>query len=66
MLEWTAAGKGPASGALSITQMLRANGLYDRNTHIGKLVKALEEARAKGWAVVDIKTDWARIFAFQR
>jgi hypothetical protein len=26
---------------------------------------ALDEARAKHWTVVDMKTDWARIFAFE-
>jgi hypothetical protein len=29
----------------------------------GKLVAALEEAPKRGWIVVDIKNDWAEIFA---
>jgi hypothetical protein len=35
---------------------------YDRDSQIGKLDKALDEATAKGWTVVDMKKDWARIF----
>jgi hypothetical protein len=35
---------------------------YDRTSHIGKLDSALEEARAKGWAVVDMKRDWNNVF----
>jgi hypothetical protein len=37
---------------------------YDRQSHIGKLDKALDEARAKSWTVVDMKKDWKRIYAF--
>ena len=35
---------------------------YDRNSDIGKLDKALDEALAKGWTVVDLKSDWKSIF----
>ena len=38
---------------------------YDRTSHIGKLDKALDEANAKGWTVVDMKRDWKRIFPFE-
>lgn len=30
---------------------------YDRDSHIGKLDKALDEAKARGWTVVDMKAD---------
>jgi hypothetical protein len=29
----------------------------------GKLVKALTDAPARGWIVVDMKSDWAEVFA---
>lgn len=32
----------------------------------GKLVEALAEAAARGWTVVDMKSDWNRVFAFER
>ncbi|MFT3685317.1 MAG: HAD family hydrolase [Phycisphaerales bacterium] len=35
---------------------------YDRTSHIGKLDKALDEAAARGWTVVDMKTEWNTVF----
>ena len=35
---------------------------YDRKSHIGTLDKALDEAQAKGWTVVDMKKDWKVVF----
>jgi hypothetical protein len=35
---------------------------YDRDSHIGKLDKGLDEAAARGWTVMDMKTDWGTIF----
>jgi hypothetical protein len=37
---------------------------YDRKPPIGQLDKALDEATAKGWRVVDMKSDWKTIFPF--
>jgi hypothetical protein len=39
---------------------------YDRNSHIGRLDKALDEAKAKDWTVVDMKRDWNRVFPFEK
>jgi hypothetical protein len=36
--------------------------MHDRNSDVGKLDKALDEATAKGWTVVDMKNDWKTIF----
>ena len=38
---------------------------YDRPSHIGQLDKALDEAKAKNWAIVDMKADWKKVFAFE-
>jgi len=38
---------------------------YDRDTHFGRLDRALDAAAANKWTVVDTKNDWKRIFAFQ-
>lgn len=35
---------------------------YGRNSSIGHLDKALDEAQAKGWTVVDMKDDWKVIY----
>ncbi|MNI84238.1 hypothetical protein D3C73_1411260 [compost metagenome] len=37
---------------------------YDRDSQIGKLDKALDEANSKGWVVVDMAREWKRIYAF--
>jgi len=34
---------------------------YDRKSTFGRLDKALDEARARGWTVVDMKADWKSI-----
>ena len=36
---------------------------YDRESHIGKLDQALDEAGEKGWTVVDMAADWKTIYA---
>ena len=38
---------------------------YDRDSKIGKLDTAWDEAKAKGWVVVSMKDDWKRIFGFE-
>ena len=37
---------------------------YDRDSHFGRLDKALEEAKAHDWTVVDMKREWRRIYPF--
>jgi phosphoglycolate phosphatase-like HAD superfamily hydrolase len=65
MLEWTAAGPGPHLMLLvHHTDSVREYA-YDRQSSVGKLDKALDEASAKGWTVVSMKDDWKQIFAFQ-
>lgn len=66
MLEWTAAGAGARfMGLVHHTDAVR-EWTYDRNSSVGRLDKALDEAVAKGWTVVDMKRDWRVIFAFQK
>jgi hypothetical protein len=33
---------------------------------VGRLDKGLDEARVRGWVVVDMKADWNRVFAFEK
>ena len=62
MLEWTAAGRGARfMGLVHHTDAAREYA-YDRDSKVGKLDKALDEAVAKGWSVVDMKNDWKTIF----
>ena len=39
---------------------------YDRESEVGRLDKAWDEAKAKDWIVVSIKSDWKRVFAFRQ
>ena len=62
MLEWTAAGDGARfMGIVHHTDADR-EWAYDRESHIGKLDKALDEGTAKGWTIVDMKSDWLTIY----
>lgn len=62
MLQWTMAGEGARfAGVVRHTDAEREYA-YDRQSKIGKLDKALDEAAAKGWAVVDMKRDWKTVF----
>jgi hypothetical protein len=36
------------------------------NQHIGRLDRALNQARADGWTVVDMKKEWKFIYPFQK
>jgi phosphoglycolate phosphatase-like HAD superfamily hydrolase len=65
MLQWTAAGNGPRFlGLVHHTDDTR-EWAYDRASHVGKLDKALDEATARKWTVVDMKRDWKRVFPFE-
>jgi len=66
MLEWTAAGDGPRLMLLVRHTDGAREFAYDRHSSFGKLDKTLDEAKAKGWIVVDMKNDWKRIFAFDK
>jgi len=62
MLEWTAVCQHLCfMGLVHHTDAVREY-VYDRNSDVGKLDKALDEATAKGWTVVDMKNDWKTIF----
>lgn len=66
MLEWTAAGAGARfMGIVHHTDAAREYA-YDRQSHIGKLDKALDEATRRKWTVVDMKSDWSTIYPFER
>lgn len=62
MLQYTAAGDGPRFMGLVHHTDAEREWAYDRASHVGKLDKALDEAKAKGWAVVDMKADWKTVF----
>jgi hypothetical protein len=62
MLEWTGAGDGLRFMGLVHHTDANREWAYDRKSDVGRLDKALDEANAKGWIVVDMKSDWNVIF----
>lgn len=64
MLQWTTAGDGARFALLVHHTDADREWAYDRSSSIGRLDEALDEAQAKGWTVVDMKSDWKRVFTF--
>jgi len=64
MLQWTAAGPGKRFMGLVHHTDAKREWAYDRESQIGRLDKALDEANKRGWTVVDMATEWRRIYPF--
>lgn len=62
MLQWTAAGRGARFGGLVHHTDAKREYAYDKDSSFGRLDKALTEAAAHGWTVVDMKKDWNVIY----
>ena len=62
MLQWTAAGDGPSFCLYVHHTDAEREWAYDRESHIGRLDKGLDQAEARGWTVVDMKDDWKVVF----
>jgi hypothetical protein len=65
MLQWTVAGKGARLAVIIHHTDAEREWAYDRQSSIGRLDKALDEAKAKGWTVVDMRQDWKVIHPFE-
>jgi phosphoglycolate phosphatase-like HAD superfamily hydrolase len=66
MLEWTTSGPGPRLGVLVHHTDATREWAYDRDSQVGMLARALDEAPKRGWIVVDMKRDWRTVFAFEQ
>ena len=66
MLEWTAAGAGARFMGIVHHTDAQREWAYDRQSPIGRLDKALDEATKRGWTVVDMKQDWKVVYPFQK
>jgi len=63
MLQWTAAGDGKRLMVYIHHTDADREWAYDRDSHIGRLDKGLDEANENGWIVVDMKEDWKVIYS---
>ena len=64
MLQWTAAGQGDRFMMLIHHTDGEREGAYDRQSHIGRLDQALDEAQSRGWMIVDMKKNWKVMYPF--
>jgi hypothetical protein len=62
MLQYTTTGPGPRFGLIVHHTDADREVAYDRTSHIGKLDKALDEAKERGRVVASMKDDWKTIF----
>ena len=62
MLQWTAAGTRPNFCLYIHHTDAEREWAYDRESHIGKLDKGLDEAKAKGWSIASMKDDWKAVY----
>jgi hypothetical protein len=65
LLQWTTLTGGTRLGLIVHHTDAVREYAYDRDTPFGRLDKALDAAAANKWTVVDMKSDWKRIFAFE-
>lgn len=61
MLEWTTAGSGPRLGLIVHHDDADREWAYDRESHIGKLERGLDEGPERGWVIISMKDDWRRV-----
>jgi len=67
MLEWTQAGSGARLMMLVHHDDAVREFAYGTDSKVGTFSDALmAEAKKNGWAVISMKNDWKRIFAFER
>jgi phosphoglycolate phosphatase-like HAD superfamily hydrolase len=62
MIQYTRAGDGLRLGLFVHHTDAEREYAYDRKSHVGTLDKALNQADANGWIIVDMKKDWKKVF----
>jgi len=62
MLEYTMAGAGPRFGMIVHHSDAEREWAYDRDSPVGRLARGLDEGPGRGWLIVDMASDWERIW----
>lgn len=65
MLQYATTGQNPGFALYVHHTDAEREWAYDRKSSIGQLDKGLDEAKEKGWTVVDMKQDWKVIYPHQ-
>ncbi|MES0808838.1 HAD family hydrolase [Roseibium sp. SCPC15] len=63
MLEWATSAEGPRLGVLVHHTDDQREWAYDRDSHVGKLERGLEEGPGRGWILIDMAKDWNRVWS---
>lgn len=63
MIEYTMAGDGLRFGLIVHHTDAEREFAYDRESHVGRLARGLDEGPDRGWLIVDMANDWARVWA---
>lgn len=62
MLRYTTEGSGRRFAMIVHHDDAEREYAYDRDSHIGRLARGLDEAPRRGWQVISMRNDWAKIF----
>ncbi|MEN8227800.1 MAG: HAD family hydrolase [Bacteroidota bacterium] len=65
MMQYTSAGDGKRFMLYVHHTDAEREWAYDRESHVGRLDKGLDEAREKGWTVIDMKNDWKVVYPWE-
>jgi hypothetical protein len=62
MPEWVTSAPGPRLGMIVRHDDAAREFAYDRQSGVGRLARALDEAPQRGWTVVSMKGDWRTVY----
>ncbi len=67
MLQWTSTATGfPRFGMIVHHTDEAREWAYDRESHIGRLNRGLDDAGTYHWVIVDMKSDWKKVYTFDQ
>jgi hypothetical protein len=55
-------GPGPRFGLLVHHTDAEREWAYDRESHVGKLARGLDEGPKRGWVITSMKDDWKAVY----
>ena len=66
MLQYTDSGEGVHLEMMVHHDDAKREYAYACDTKVGRLCKGLALAKERGWLLISMKNDWARVFAFEK
>jgi phosphoglycolate phosphatase-like HAD superfamily hydrolase len=66
MLEWTTSAPGARLGVIVHHDDAAREFAYDRASHVGRLVRGLDEGPKRGWTIISIRNDWKTVYPAPR